>query len=201
MARYQRKDALYQRAKREGYASRAAYKLLEIQDKERLLQRGQRVIDLGCWPGGWLQVAADLVGDSGRVVGVDIKPLDAALGRTAIAFLEGDFGDAAIRAELLRLAGGPADVLLCDAAPKLSGVRAVDRAAEESLLDSLREALPELLRPGGSLVAKVFESPEAQAFAKALRKRFVRASLHGLRATRKGSDERYLLGRELLREG
>ncbi len=92
-------------------------------------------------------------------------------------------------------------MVLCDAAPKLSGVRAADRAAEEALLEALAVALPELLRPGGSLVAKVFESPEAQAFAKTLRKSFARARLDGLRTTRKGRAERYLLGREFLCEG
>ncbi len=146
-------------------------------------------------------MAAELVGPTGRVVGVDRTPLESPLDHPAVAFVEGDFGDAATRAAVLDVAGGPAEVLLCDAAPKLSGIRAADRAAEEALLDALYDALPQLLQAGGLLVAKVFESPEAQAFAKALRKRFVRAQLHGLRATRKGSAERYLLGREFLREG
>ncbi len=175
--------------------------MLEIQKKERLLRPGQRVLDLGSWPGGWTQVAAELVGASGRVVGVDRNPLGAPIEHPAAAFVQGDFGDPSTRAAVLELAGGTADVVLCDAAPKLSGVRAADRAAEEALLEALAVALPELLRPGGSLVAKVFESPEAQAFAKTLRKSFARARLHGLRTTRKGSAERYLLGREFLCEG
>lgn len=135
------------------------------------------------------------------MVGVDRRSLETPVVHPAAAFVEGDFGDASTRAALLELAGGPVDVLLCDAAPKLSGVRAADRAAEEALLEALATALPELLRPGGSLVAKVFESPEAQVFVKGLRGRFARAGLRGLRATRKGSAERYLLGREFLGEG
>ncbi len=201
MARYDRKDALYRRAKREGYASRAAYKLLEIQRKERLLRAGQRVIDLGCWPGGWLQVAAEHVGPRGRVVGVDLAALDPPIDHDAVRVLVGDFGEPSVCAELLRHSGGPADLVLCDAAPKKTGIRATDRAAEEALLAALAAVLPELLRPGGALVAKVFESPEAQRFVKTLRRRFARASLHGLRATRKGSAERYLLGRDFLGEG
>ncbi len=158
------------------------------------------MIDLGAWPGGWLQVAAERVGSEGRVVGVDLRPLDEAL-EAPVVFRVGDFGDEGVRASLLEASGGPADVLLCDAAPKLTGIRAADRAAEEALLEALRAALPELLRPGGSLVTKVFESPEAQRFVKATRRRFARADLHGLRATRKGSAERYLLGRDFQREG
>lgn len=148
-----------------------------------------------------MQVAAELVGEGGRVVGIDRTPLETPVAHPAAAFVEGDFGDAFARSALLELTEGPVDVLLCDAAPKLSGVRAADRAAEEALLEALGAALPELLRPGGSLVAKVFESPEAQVFFKTLRRRFARVGLHGLRATRKGSAERYLLGREFRGEG
>lgn len=165
------------------------------------MRAGSRVIDLGSWPGGWLQVAADTVGPKGRVVGVDRRALDEPLEHPAVSFVTGDFSDAAVRRELCDLCGGPADLLLCDAAPKLTGIRPSDRAAEEALLEALEIALPELLRPGGDLVAKVFESPEAQRFTKALRRRFARADLHGLRATRKGSAERYLLGRDFQREG
>lgn len=115
--------------------------------------------------------------------------------------MQGDFGDAETRARLLELSGGPADVLLCDAAPKLTGIRAADRAAEELLLDALAVSLPELLRAGGAMVAKLLESPEAQHFAKTIKRRFQKTDVHGLKATRRGSAERYLLGRDFLGEG
>jgi len=196
MARpYQRKDSFHQRAKREGYRSRAAYKLLEIQRRTQVLQRGQRVIDLGSWPGGWMQVAAREVGPTGRVVGVDLAAIEPALEFANAIALTGDLTQPAVRKAVLDAAGGPADVLLSDAAPKLTGVRATDRAHEEVLRAASEAALPELLRPGGALVLKLMEGPEAQAAEQRLRARF--ASARSLRpdASRKGTTERYLLAR------
>ena len=195
MARpYDRKDAFHQRAKAEGYASRAAYKLLEIQRRARVLARGQRVIDLGCWPGGWLQVAAELVGPKGRVGGVDLRAIDPPLELANVFALVGDLSEPAVRKALLDQLGGPADTLLSDAAPTLSGVRATDRAAEEELLAAVKALLPELLRPGGSLVLKLMEGPEAQAAEKRLRTRFGKSRSLRPEASRKGTTERYWLG-------
>ena len=194
MADYQPKDAFHRRARREGYRSRAAYKLLEFQQRHRLLAAGQRVLDLGCWPGSWLQVAAREVGVRGRVVGVDLSevaPLDFA---NVVAF-RGDFTQPSVRIRLLELlGGGMADVLLSDLAPKLSGVRARDRALEAELLMAVEDALPSLLRPGGHLLLKLLDSPEAQEVARRLGARFRNAKSSRPRATRKGSSERYLLG-------
>jgi len=191
---YRRKDAYHQRAKREGYRSRAAYKLLEIQRRVKLLAAGQRVADLGCWPGGWLQVAADAVGPGGRVAGVDVAAIDPPLELANVVALSGDLADPAVRAALLEALGGPADVVLSDAAPKLTGVRATDRAREEALLEAIEAALPQLLRPGGSLLLKLMEGPEAQAVEKRLRDRFARARSLRPEASRKGTTERYWLG-------
>jgi 23S rRNA (uridine2552-2'-O)-methyltransferase len=195
MARpYQRKDAFHQRAKREGFRSRAAYKLQEIQRRTQVLRRGQRVIDLGCWPGGWMQVAAREVGPTGRVVGVDLAAVEPALEFANAVALIGDLTQPAVRQAILAAAGGSADVLLSDAAPKLTGVRATDRAHEETLLAAIEVALPELLRRGGALVLKLMEGPEAQAAEQRLRARF--ASSRSLRpdASRKGTTERYWIG-------
>ena len=200
MAQYQRRDAFHQRAQREGFRSRAAYKLQEIQRRHRLLRTGQRVLDLGCWPGSWLQLAAREVGASGRVVGVDLAAV-APLEIANVVALQGDFTEAPVRARLIDLLGGrPCDVLLSDMAPKLSGVRARDRALEEALLEAVECALPEVLRPGGQLLVKLLESPEAQQIAVRLRGRFERAQSTRPRATRKGSSERYLLGMGFLGE-
>src|SRR5688500_18784136 len=138
MARpYQRKDSFHQRAKREGYRSRAAYKLQEIQRRTQVLRRGLRVIDLGCWPGGWLQVAAQEVGATGRVVGVDLAAIEPPLEFANVIALAGDLRQPAVRKAVLEAAAGPADVVLSDAAPKLTGVRATDRAREEELLAAI----------------------------------------------------------------
>jgi 23S rRNA (uridine2552-2'-O)-methyltransferase len=193
--RSERRDAYHRRAKREGFRSRAAYKLAEIQRAHGLLEAGQRVVDLGCWPGGWLQVAAAEVGPGGLVVGVDLTPLDPPLDSANVFAFEGDFSDPAIQARILEQLGGPADVLLCDAAPKLTGVRATDRAREEAVLEALEAALPGLLRPGGHLLAKLLECPEAQAFQKRTRSQFASARVVKPPATRKGSSEKYWLAR------
>jgi len=192
---YERKDAFHQRAKREGFRSRAAYKLDELQREHRLLRSGDRVVDLGCWPGGWMQVACAIVGPSGRVVGIDQAALDPLPFENAIA-LQGDLADPSAAQRLLDALGGRADVVLSDAAPKLTGVRATDRAREEALLEAIETLVPQLLRRGGSLVAKLLEAPESQAFANRLRARFASARITKSQATRKGSSEKYLIARE-----
>jgi 23S rRNA (uridine2552-2'-O)-methyltransferase len=196
MARYQRKDHLYQRAKKEGLRSRAAYKLEEVQKRARLLSRGQRVLDLGCWPGGWLEVAGALVGPSGRVVGVDRANVDPDIPLPQVTALVGDLEDSDIAERLSESLGvDRADVVLSDAAPKLTGVREIDRANEERLLEAIEALLPKLLATGGSLLIKILEGPEAQAIDRRMRGRFDQAKTLKLQSTRKGSSERYLIAR------
>ena len=195
MSRYRRKDAFYQRAKREGYRSRAAYKLDEIQRSQGLLRPGQRVADLGCWPGGWLQVAAAEVGPRGRVAGIDITAIDPPLDLTNVFSSIGDLAAPGCADAILEALAGPADVVLCDAAPKLTGVRPTDRAREEALLEAVEALLPRILRPRGDLLLKILEGPEAQQVERRIRARFERAKAVRPAATRKGSTERYLLAR------
>ncbi|RIL05481.1 MAG: hypothetical protein DCC71_10250 [Proteobacteria bacterium] len=194
---YERKDAFYRRAKREGYRSRAAYKLEELQREHRLLRKGDRVADLGCWPGGWMQVAVEAVGPAGRVVGIDLDETEPLPNENALA-LRGDLAEVGVYARILDALGGPADVVLCDAAPKLTGVRATDRAREEALLEALEALAPKLLRVGGTFVAKLLEAPEAQAFVARLRPRFGAVRITKSKATRKGSSEKYLIARDFL---
>jgi len=194
LPRYDRKDHFHQRAKREGLRSRAAYKLEEIQERHRLLAPGQRVADLGCWPGGWLQVAARCVGSTGRVVGVDRTPVEP-LGLAQVVTLEADLCDEALAPRLTEALGGRADVVLSDAAPHLTGVRASDRAREEELLGAIERLLPQILRRGGDLLLKVLEGPEAQEVMQRIRVRFDRARSLRPAASRKGTSERYLLAR------
>ena len=194
MKPYQRKDHFHQRAKAEGYRSRAAYKLLELQRRGRVLARGQRAVDLGCWPGGWLQVASELVGPRGRVVGVDLRPIEPPLDLANVFAIVGDFSEPSVQAAILDRLGGPADTLLSDAAPTLSGVRDADRAREEELLAAVEALLPALLRPGGNAVVKLMEGPEAQAAERRLRSHFEKARSLRPEASRKGTTERYWLG-------
>ena len=196
MARYQRKDHLHQRAKKEGLRSRAAYKLDEVQQQFKLLSSGQRVADLGCWPGGWLEGAARLVGPAGRVVGVDRAEVDPPIPLPQVTALVGDLESPEMAATMLEALGGqPAQVVLSDAAPKLPGVREIDRAHEERLLEAIEGLLPAILAPGGALLIKILEGPEAQVIDRRLRAGFEKAKTTKLRSTRKGSTERYLVAR------
>jgi 23S rRNA (uridine2552-2'-O)-methyltransferase len=196
MATYERKDHYHQRAKAEGYRSRAAFKLIEIDDAQHILRRGMRVADLGCWPGGWLQVAAERVGLEGRVVGVDLAAIEPPLSLANVFALSGDLADPGVIAALLREAGARFESVLSDAAPKLTGIRASDRAREEALLEAIARAYPQLLALGGTLLVKLLECPEAHAFELGVRKRFRATKVLKPKASRKGTTERYLLARE-----
>ena len=195
MSSYDRKDHFHQRAKAEGYRSRAAYKLMEIDDAQHLLRRGMRVVDLGCWPGGWLQVAAARVGLEGRVGGVDLAAVEPPLSLANVFAVCGDVSDPSTIATLLEQLGGPCELLLSDAAPKLTGIRATDRAREEVLLEAIARAYPQLLARGGTLLVKLLECPEAHAFELGVRKRFEATKVVKPKASRKGTTERYLLAR------
>ncbi|HJQ83358.1 MAG TPA: FtsJ-like methyltransferase family protein [Candidatus Binatia bacterium] len=190
---YRRKDAYYRRARAAGYRARSAYKLAEIDARFRLLHPGDRVLDLGAWPGGWLQVALERVGPEGRVVGVDIVPIEP-LDAANVALVTGDVRErATLDAAVVRL-GGRADILLSDLAPKLSGVRATDEARAAELLDAMLDALPIVLRRGGRLLAKVFMDPGYDAMIDRLRTCFATIRTTRPEATRRGSAELYVVG-------
>jgi 23S rRNA (uridine2552-2'-O)-methyltransferase len=152
-------------------------------------------VDLGCWPGGWLQVAAAAAGPAGRVVGVDQAPIDPPLGNENVIALVADLEAPGIAEKILEALGGPADVLLSDAAPKLTGIRVTDRANEERLLEAIEALIPSLLKPGGDLLLKIMDGPEAQAIDKRIRQQFTKAKSVKPKASRKGTTERYLLAR------
>jgi 23S rRNA (uridine2552-2'-O)-methyltransferase len=153
-------------------------------------------VDVGCWPGGWLQVAAAAVGARGRVVGFDRDEIEPAFDNANVVAFVADVSDPTLGERILGLLDGRADVLLSDAAPKLTGVRDRDRALEEELLLGVDELLAQLLEPAGSLLLKVLQGPEAQEVERRMRKRFESAKQVKAAATRKGSSERYLLARK-----
>ncbi len=196
MARYNRRDHFHQRAKKEGVRSRAFYKLSELDQAHKLLHRDQRVVDLGCWPGGWLQEAARAVGPGGRVVGVDLAEIDPPLEIANVVALTGDLEDDSIGERIREVLGGRCQVLLSDAAPKLTGVRERDRANEERLLEAIESLIPQLLEPGGDLLIKILDGPEAQQVDRRIRRLFAKAKTVKSSASRKGSTERYLLARD-----
>jgi len=189
---YQRKDARYRQAKAEGFRARSAYKLIELDRRFRLLRPGAAVVDIGAWPGGWMQVAAERVGSLGRVVGIDVVPLDP-LPEVHASTMIGDVGDPSVLTAVLDRLGRPADVVLSDAAPKLSGVRARDEAACESLGGAVLDALPRLLARGGVFVMKTFMGSGHDDLMKRLREQFDRVRLVRPDTSRQGSAECYLV--------
>jgi 23S rRNA (uridine2552-2'-O)-methyltransferase len=196
---YDRKDALHQRAKREGYRSRAAYKLLELQKRTRALRRGQLVVDLGAWPGGWLQVAAEVVGSSGRVVGIDVAAIDP-LPVAHVTTVQDDVTDPACVTRAAELLGRRADVILSDLAPKLTGIAPRDAAQAERLAEATRAFATRVLRAGGTLITKTLGGREGEVARAELRQLFESVRQLGLDATRKGSSELYLVATDFLGE-
>ena len=187
-------DVYVQRAKAEGYRSRAAYKLIEVAARDKLLKPGMVVVDLGAAPGGWSQVAAAKTGAGGRVIAVDLLPMDSLRN---VTFLQGDFRDETVAQALEReLAGRPIDLVLSDMSPNISGIALSDQARAMHLAELALEFAVKHLKPGGSLLVKVFQGSEFQEFLREMRSRFMHVMTRKPEASRGRSNELYLLGKE-----
>lgn len=189
---YRRKDSFYTRARAAGYRSRAAFKLLQLAQRARLFRRGDHVLDLGAWPGGWLQVAAELVGPTGKVIGIDLQPIEP-LPEGYVSTQVGDIGDEGTRQRIVETCEGRIDVVLSDVAPKLSGVRVRDEARSEALATCALALSERVLRPGGKLVMKLFTGEAAARLVRELRVRFDDVRTTRPEATRKRSSEIYVI--------
>lgn len=186
-------DPYVQRAKAEGYRSRAAYKLLEIDAKDRLFKPGQIVVDLGAAPGGWSQVAAARVGSGGRVVALDLLPLDDIAG---VEFIQGDFTTDAVLAALTeRLQGVAVDLVLSDMAPNLSGVSVADQARSIYLCELALAFAVDHLNAEGVLLVKAFQGAGFPELLAAMRREFHTVLSRKPDASRGRSNEMYLLAR------
>lgn len=174
--------------------SRAAFKIEEIIARNRLVSKGARVVDLGCAPGGWLAVLAATAAADARIVGVDL--VACATTSPKVATLTGDAADAAVRRAAFDLLGGPADLIISDMAPKLSGIKARDEARCEDLLNLALQIAAEMLKPGGAMIAKAFMSGDFAQTVAAFRARFRTVALVRTAATRPGSRELYLVARD-----
>ncbi len=192
--RYKPHDHYFQKAKQAGYRSRAAYKLLELQERYRLLRQGDRVVDLGAAPGGWLQVAAALVGPKGKLVGVDLEQIQP-LRESQVSLICGDASNENVQEAIRRSLEGAADAVLSDMAPKLSGIRETDMARAIELQRLALDVASALLRPGGLLVIKGFMSNALGEITKALEKSFNEVQRTKPDATRHGSSEFYFIAR------
>ncbi len=188
-------DPYVQKAKAEGYRSRAAYKLMEMDQKDRLLAPGQLVVDLGAAPGSWSQVAAAKLGSKGRVVAVDLLPMEPL---PRVHFVQGDFREQEVLdALLLALGGSKADLVICDLAPNISGIGMSDQARSMYLAELALEFARQCLKPGGSLLVKVFQGAGFTEFLTAMRKAFAKVGSRKPEASRGRSSEMYLLGKGL----
>ncbi len=183
-------DPYVARAKREGYRSRAAFKLLEIDEKYNLLKPGQRVVDLGAAPGGWAQIAARKVGAKGRVVGIDLLPIDPMPG---VDFIELDFLDDSAPGQLMELLGGPADVVMSDMAANTTGHKKTDHLRIMGLAEAAIYFAREVLAPGGSFIAKVFQGGTEGQLLADLKRDFAVVRHVKPAASRAGSAELYVM--------
>ncbi|MBE0510660.1 MAG: 23S rRNA (uridine(2552)-2'-O)-methyltransferase RlmE [Chromatiales bacterium] len=186
-------DEYVKKAQQQGYRSRAAFKLLEIQQKDQLLKHGMIVVDLGAAPGGWSQIAADLVGKRGQVIALDILPMDPL---PDVVVLQGDFQeDAVLEALMQAIDGQPVDLVMSDMAPNMSGVRTVDQPRAMYLAELTLELAKTVLKPGGDMLLKVFQGEGFDAYHKQCRDHFAKVVIRKPDASRGRSREVYLLAR------
>jgi 23S rRNA (uridine2552-2'-O)-methyltransferase len=188
-------DPFVQRAQREGYRSRAVYKLIEINEKDRLIQPGMSVLDLGSAPGGWSQVAGVLVGDRGRVLASDILPMDHL---PNVTFIQGDFTEQETYDQLMQaLSGRRLDVVISDMSPNMSGLAAVDQPRAMYLVELATDLALRALSPGGAMLTKVFQGEGFEEWFRQIRERFERVITRKPSASRPRSREVYVVAKGL----
>lgn len=187
---YNRKDHLYHKAKEEGFQSRAAYKLIEIQKTYKVIPHGGHVLDVGAWPGGWTQVALDIIGPRGSVTAIDLVPLEP-IDDPRCKLLTGDARDIE---ELLGNPGPCFDSVISDMSPKLTGIKEADQAGTVACAELALWVAQQLLKKGGSFVVKVFKGGSVEGFVKSARPMFNKLVRSELKSTRNTSNEFYVIG-------
>lgn len=187
-------DSYVQRSQKDGFRSRAAYKLLEINERDRLIKPGMTVVDLGACPGGWTQVLSDIVGDNGRVIALDVLPMDPFAN---VEIIQGDFQDQEVLDRLLDvLDGKPVDLVISDMAPNISGVRAVDQPKSMYLAELALAFAAEVLKPKGDFLTKVFAGEGIDEYRREIRTHFKQLLTRKPKSSRSESREFFLLGRD-----
>lgn len=186
-------DPFVKRAQVDGYRSRASYKLLAINDKDKLIKPGMLVMDLGSAPGGWSQVASKLVAPKGRVIASDILPMDA---MADVEFIQGDFTEQEVFDRIMTAVdGAPVDVVISDMAPNISGVASADQASSIYLVELALDMACQVLKPKGSFIAKAFHGEGYEEFVKAVKEHFDTVVVRKPEASRARSREVYLVGK------
>jgi len=186
-------DPYVKMAQRDGYRSRASYKLLEIQEKDRIMRPGMTVVDLGSAPGGWSQVASRIVGEKGCMIASDILPMD---GMADVAFIQGDFTEQEVFDKIMAVINNrPVDLVISDMAPNMSGIRTADQAAAMLLCELALDLAVKVLRPGGDFLIKVFHGEGFDEYLKEVRQQFEKVQMRKPASSRDRSREQYLLAR------
>jgi len=186
-------DPYVKQAQKDGYRSRASYKLIELNEKDRLIRPGILVMDLGSAPGGWSQVAGKIVGEKGRVVATDILPMDPVRN---VDFIQGDFTEESVFNQILESLGGKQpDLIMSDIAPNISGIDSADQASSMYLVELALDMARKVLKPKGNFVAKVFQGSGSDAYLKELRKSFEKVSIRKPAASRSRSREIYVVAK------
>lgn len=188
-----KKDYFYRKAKQQGYRSRASYKLLEIQKKFKVLKKGYNVVDLGAAPGGWLQVTSEIVGEKGKVIGIDLKPILPFKNSKNIITITGNAESPLVQKKAIELMGDKADVVLSDMAPDVTGNWTLDHSRQISLATLAFEIAKKILKEDGSFIVKVFMGEESTAFYETLKKEFKTVKHFRPKATRQQSAEEYFV--------
>lgn len=191
---YQPKDGYFRRAKKEGFRSRAAYKLVELNSRFHLIRPSARVVDLGAAPGGWLQIASQLAGHEGRVFGFDLKPIQP-FPQSNIATYELDLTGPDALAAIRGVLEEPVDCVLSDVSPRLSGIRDVDLSRALDLAQGALRIACAILKPRGCFLAKTFTGGEVSSLATEMEARFQSLQRTRVEASRKGSSEIYLVAK------
>lgn len=185
-------DPYVLRAKQEGYRSRAAYKLLEITERDHLLRPGMSVVDLGATPGGWCQVVAQKLAGQGRTIALDLLEMTPLPG---VTFIQGDFREESVLNALVETLGGRAvDLVISDMAPNISGIPLVDQARAMHLAELALEFADQHLKPGGNFLVKVFQGEGFDEYVRAMRQHFKQVVTRKPKASRDRTSETYLLG-------
>jgi len=186
-------DPFVKKAQLDGYRSRSAYKLTELNEKDRLIRPGMRIMDLGSAPGGWSQVAGKLVGAKGRVLATDILPMEPIKN---VDFIQGDFTDEAVVAQLLNwLGSGKFDLIISDIAPNITGIDSADQATSMNFLDLALDTVRQTLKPGATFVAKMFQGSGSDQYVKELRTSFDKVIIRKPAASRAESREVYIVAK------
>jgi 23S rRNA (uridine2552-2'-O)-methyltransferase len=186
-------DPYVKQAQKDGYRSRSSYKLIQLNEKDRLIRPGMLVVDLGSAPGGWSQVAARLVGAKGRVLATDILPMEPL---KSVDFIQGDFTEESVLKQVLdSLGGNKPDVVLSDIAPNISGIDSADQASSMYLVELALDMARQVLKPKGDFVAKVFQGTGSEEFLKDLRTSFEKVLIRKPAASRARSREVYMVAK------